>query len=331
MLGMETKKSERLWTHLHWLTVLAEQGSFTSAALRLSVSKAAMSQRIAELERAAGVPLVTRTTRSVQLTEAGRQLVDRTRTAFDHIADSFAGIQDLAASPRGLLRVTAPVAFAQQQLVGRLPRFLHEFAEIRLELDLADGIRSLAGEGFDLAIRHTEVPPDTHVAWKLCQTRSVLVASPAYLRQFAPPSHPQDLAQHKHLHYPRPQSTAAWTFERLGARKAQPERIAVPVRAVFVANNSEVLRDMALADAGMAVLPDFSAQTALQAGQLIHVLPEWTPVGTFGSGIYAIRPYAAHVPRTVQALVAFLRQEFKGGFGTTRDRAQAGSRSVGLS
>src|SRR5256885_1921472 len=84
-------KAEALWSHLHWLVVLEQQGSFTSAAARLGVSKAAMSQRVAELERAAGVALVTRTTRSVRLTEAGQRLVDETRGAFEHIADSFAG------------------------------------------------------------------------------------------------------------------------------------------------------------------------------------------------------------------------------------------------
>src|SRR5690625_8007856 len=83
-----------LWAPLHWLTVLDQQGSFTAAAARLGVSKAAVSQRIAELERVAGVPLVRRTTRSVQLTDAGRQLVHNTRDAFDQIAGSFSRIRD---------------------------------------------------------------------------------------------------------------------------------------------------------------------------------------------------------------------------------------------
>src|SRR5471032_3343351 len=114
---METQRVEALWTHLYWLTILAQQGSYTSAAARLGVSKAAMSQRIVELERAAGVTLVQRTTRSVRLTEAGQRLVDDTRTHYEQIAESFASVRDLAGVPRGLLRVTAPVAFARQQLV----------------------------------------------------------------------------------------------------------------------------------------------------------------------------------------------------------------------
>src|SRR3954468_23830212 len=157
---MENQKIEALWTHLHGLTVLAQQGSYTAAAQRLGVSKAAMSQRIAELERAAGVPLVQRTTRSVRLTEAGQRLVDDMRDPFERIAHSFAGVRDLAGVPTGLLRLTAPVVFARQQLVPRLADFLRAYPEVRLELDLSDRLTSLAMEGFDLAIRHTAAAPD---------------------------------------------------------------------------------------------------------------------------------------------------------------------------
>ena len=180
---MDAQKITALWGHLHWLSVLAQQGSYTAAAARLSVSKAAVSQRIAELERAARVPLVQRTTRSVRLTEAGQRLVDDTRASFEQIAQSFAQVRDLAEQPSGLLRVTAPVALARQQLMPLFTEFLRLHPQVRIELDMADRLRSLATEGFDLAIRHSERAPDTHVAWTLCDTASVLVASRSYLRR----------------------------------------------------------------------------------------------------------------------------------------------------
>ncbi|WP_198971819.1 LysR family transcriptional regulator [Xylophilus sp. ASV27] len=307
---MDRQNIETLWSHLHWLTVLGQQGSFTAAAARLGVSKAAMSQRIAELERAAGVPLVRRTTRSVRLTEAGERLVDDTRGAFEQIAHSFAGVRDLAGAPRGLLRVTAPVAFARQQLVPRLPDFLRAYPEVRLELDLSDRLRSLAMEGFDLAVRHAAAPPDTHVAWTLAPTRSVLAASRAYLRRRGTPATPAELAGHDCLHYPRAQDTPVWTLRH----GAQGERVSVPVAGPFAANNSEALRDAAAAGLGIALLPDFSAQSGLQAGRLVEVLPGWQPVDAFGERLYAIRPYSAHVPRAVEAFVAYLRQAFAAGF-----------------
>ncbi len=310
--AMDRDRSEPLWSHLHGLTVLAQQGSYTAAARRLGVSKAGMSQRIAELEREAGVALVQRTTRSVRLTEAGQRLVDETRGAFDAIASSFVGVRDLAAVPRGRLRVTAPVALARQQLLPQLAEFLRAQPELRIELDLSDRLSALASEGFDLAIRHTATPPDTHVAWPLCRTHSLLVASRAYLRRRGTPADPQALAEHDCLYYPR-QEQPAWHFVAAGAA-ADAARLSVPVRGPFAANNSEALRDAALAGLGIALLPDFSAQHALRAGRLLPVLPQWRPVGAFGEHIYAIRPYAAQVPRAVTVLVAWLRDRFAGGF-----------------
>jgi DNA-binding transcriptional LysR family regulator len=311
---MDQQKIGAFWTHLHWLSVLAQQGSYTAAAARLGVSKAAMSQRIAELERAAKVPLVQRTTRSMRLTEAGQKLVDDTRTAFEHIEHSFAQVRDLAEQPSGLVRVTAPVALARQQLVPLLTDFLKAHHGVRLELDMSDRLRSLATEGFDLAIRHTEQAPDTHVAWPLCTTESVLVATRAYLRRHGEPAHPHEVVNHHCLHYPRAQEAPVWTFAASGTRPRR-ERITVPVNGPFSANNSEALREAALSGAGIALLPDFSAQAALRQGKLVRVLPQWRAVGAFAPTIHAIRPYSPHVPRAVAALVAHLRQGLAAGFG----------------
>ena len=307
----DTRRIETLWSHVHWLSVLGTLGSFTAAAQRLGVSKAAMSQRIADLERAAGVPLVLRTTRSVRLTEAGQQLADATGSAFAQISTAFAGIKDLAAMPRGRLRVTAPVALARQQIVPRLPAFLRAHPEVRIELDLSDRLVPLAQEGYDLAIRHSPAPPDTHVAWTLCATRSLLVASRAYLRRRGTPAEPADLAQHDCLHYLRPGEPPAW---QLAPLDGAGQKITVPVSGCLAANNSEALREAALAGLGIALLPDFSAQAALRAGKLVAVLPAWQSVGSFGEQLYAIRPYSPYVPRAGQALVGFLREARAGGF-----------------
>ena len=316
---MDIRRIETLWSHVHWLCVLGTLGSFTQAAQRLGVSKAAMSQRITELERAAGVPLVLRTTRSVRLTEAGQQLADATGGAFEAIGTAFAGIKDLAATPRGRLRLTAPVALARQQIVPLLPAFLRAHPEVRLDLDLSDRLVPLAQEGYDLAIRHTHAPPETHTAWALCDTRSLLVASRAYLRRRGTPAAPADLAQHDCLHYLRPGDAPAWQLAPVdGTADPAPSLtlpITIPIAGPFAANNSEALREAALAGLGIALLPDFSAQAALRAAKLVPVLPAWRPVGNFGDRLYAIRPYSPYVPRAVQALVAHLRLGLQAGFG----------------
>ncbi|HSI60431.1 MAG TPA: LysR family transcriptional regulator [Ideonella sp.] len=301
-------------TDLHLLTVLAQTRSFTQAARRLGISKASVSMRVAELERAAGLPLVRRTTRSVALTEAGQQLVEDTRAAFDRIEQGFANARDLAGNPRGLVRVTAPVALGRQRVAPVLPAFLQRFPEIRLELDLNDRFANLSQEGFDLAIRHTGTPPETHVAWALCESRSLLVASAAYLQRRGSPAHPAELASHDCLLYLR-HGAQRWAFEAGAAARRRVEPVSVAVSGPLKANNSEVLREAVLSGLGIGLLPDFSAMDELRTRRLVPVLPGWKPVGFFGERLYAIRPWAAQVPRAVQCLVEHLRQSFAAGFG----------------
>ncbi|WP_342616699.1 LysR family transcriptional regulator [Rhodoferax sp. GW822-FHT02A01] len=310
---MKEQNIESLWSHIYWLATLAGQGSYTAAAERLNVSKAAMSQRIAELERIAGVSLVQRTTRSVRLTEAGQRLVDETQSSFEHIAQSFDQVKDMAETPRGLVRITAPVAFARQQLVPQLPAFFKDFPEVRIELDMSDRLRSLGKEGFDLAVRHAASPPETHVAWPLCKTETLLVATPGYLRRAGEVKEPADLRNHNCLHYPRANESAAWTFEARNSR-ATDALVTVQVSGCLAANNSESLRDAALSGLGIALLPDFTAQSHIRSGKLVGVLPKWRSVRAFAEHLYLIRPYSPHVPRTVAVLVKHLRQRFAGGF-----------------
>lgn len=318
--GMTAIPSTPLWAHVHALGLVAQLGSFTQAAERLSLSKAAVSQRIAELERSVGVPLLQRTTRSVRLTEAGRQLVEETSAGFAQIEHGLAAVRDLAQQPRGLLRVSAPVALGRQQVAPQLEPFLRAWPGIRVDLDLSDRLVNLAHEGFDLGVRHTSTPPDSHVAWKLCASRTLLVATPAYLRRRGVPEHPGDLAAHDCVAYLRP-GPAVWPFERLPVRgpraaaAAEPERVRVTVSGALRVNNSEVLRDAVLAGLGIGLLPDFSAAAALKAGRLRELLPLWRPIGFFGDAVYAMRPWSPQVPRAARALVEHLRAALASGFG----------------
>jgi len=310
------QRIDLLWPQVHVLTLLAQLGSFTRVAQRLSLSKAAVSQRLAELERAVGQPLVQRTTRSVRLTDAGQRLVEQTTDSFEQITRSVAEARDLAEEPRGLVRVTAPVALGRQFIAPQIEVFLRAQPDIRIELDLSDRLVTLAHEGFDLAIRHTSAPPDTHVAWKLCESLSLLVASKAYLRRHGSPAHPSELVAHACLPYLRA-GPALWKFELAGSPRRQrgdPERVSVIVHGPLRANNSELVRSAALAGLGIALLPDFSAAAELRSGRLTQVLPRWQPVGFFGDSIYALRPWSPRTPKAVQVLVEHLRGAFTAGF-----------------
>jgi len=303
---MKEMKTDALWDHLHWLTVLAEQGSFTRAAERLDVSKAAMSQKIKELEEMAGILLVQRTTRSVRLTSAGEKLVEELREPFARIEQSFFSVRDTAGPVRGLVRITAPVAFARQQLVPIIGEFLHDYPQVRLQLEVTDRIVSLSSEGFDLAIRHSDTLPETHVALPLCETRTLLVASPAYLKRQGWPLTPQDLTRHNCLYYPRGVESPRWRF----AITADGEPVQVRIQGSFATNNSESIRDAALQGLGIAMLPDFSAREALASGALQQVLPAWQPIDAFAARLWMVRPWAAQVPRAVTTFTHWLRARF---------------------
>ncbi|MFY7864099.1 LysR substrate-binding domain-containing protein [Roseateles sp.] len=305
-------RQDLLWGQLHALTVIAQLGSFTKAAQRLGLSKAAISQRISELERSMGATLVARTTRSVRLSEAGLRLVEDTEASFAHISRTLNATRDAVGQARGLLRVTAPVALGRQHIAPALRAFFKQYPEIRIELDLSDRLVPLAQEGFDLAVRHCSAPPDSHVAVKLCASRALLVASPGYLKQADSITHPQELSEHACLPYLRP-GPAVWLFEHQAASD-EPQRLRVPVQGPLRASNSEILRDAALDGLGLTLLPDFSAAPALQSGALVEVLPDWRPVGFFGDAIYAVYPWTSHTPRPLRLLIDHLRQVLSPGF-----------------
>lgn len=311
---MSTDQLSPLVADLYLLTVLASTKSFTETARRLGTSKASVSMRISELERTAGVLLVRRTTRSVGLTESGQLLVADMQPAFERISGSYSAARDLVGKPRGLVRVTAPVALGRQHLAPCVADFLKRFPDIHIELELTDRFVNFTNEGFDLAIRHTNVVPETHVAWVLCETRSVLVASADYLARRGVPAHPNDLTAHDCLLY-LGNHAGSWTFARTGKRKPT-ERVGVNITGSLKANNSEVLRDALLAGLGIGLLPDFSLTPSPTAGHppLVQVLPDWQVQGFFGDRIYALRPWSSQVPKAVQCLVEHLRESFAQGF-----------------
>ena len=309
---MATDQIAPLVADIYLLTALAETRSFTQTAKRLGVSKASVSMRINALEKAVGLPLVRRTTRHVMLTEAGHNLVENAAPAFDRISAGFLAVKDLSDVPRGTVRVTAPVAFGRQHLAPVLPAFLRQYPEVRIDLELVDRLVNLAHEGFDLAIRHTDHPPESYIAWELCSSRSMLVASPQYLQTHGEPRHPRDLSDHACVTYLGNRTYETWSFVREGRRQsAQP--IVIPIRTNFRANNSEVLRQAVLEGVGIGMLPDFSAVTTPPNG-LVEVLPSWRVHGFFGGKLYALRPWSAHVPQSVKCLVEFLRDKYSQGF-----------------
>ena len=316
---------------------VVDTGSFVGAAEPLDMSKAAVSRYVADLEARLGVRLLHRTTRRLSLTEDGEVFYLRCKELLGGLDAAEAEVTARSGDAVGQLRVNAPVSFGILYLAPVWAAFKARHPQVSFDVTLSDRVVDIVEEGFDLAIRHTNTPPETHVAWVLCETRSLLVASPQYLARRGQPLHPSDLASHDCLLYLRDSHAGRWTFARpasvSGKRKPAAdavERVGVHVAGSLKANNSEVLRDALLAGLGIGLLPDFSLPPAPEgsAPPLVQVLPDWQVQGFFGERIYALRPWSAQVPKAVECLVAHLRQSFAQGFAGIRSRRLTGHGGV---
>jgi DNA-binding transcriptional LysR family regulator len=206
--------------------------------------------------------------------------------------------QAQAASPRGLVRLAAPMSFGLTRVAPILPEFLAAFPDIAVDLHLSDAIVDLVGEGFDAALRIAALPDSSLVARRLCDVRRHIVGAPAYFDWRGRPSHPLQLAEHRCLGYAYLQTPHLWHFANAGGETASV-RVDGPLRA----NNGDALMQALLAGLGVAILPDFIVETALADGRLEAVLPEWTlPVG----GLHLLTPPGRLRPKRVEALATFL-------------------------
>jgi DNA-binding transcriptional LysR family regulator len=280
-------------------TLVVEQGSFSGAARRLGLVKSAVSKRVDRLERRLGVKLLQRSTRALSMTEAGQALHARTQQSMALLEEARNELANLHQAPRGLLRVTASVAFGRLCVAPLLPDFLKAYPDVRVQLALLDRMVDLAEEGYDLALRLTRTPPDAVVARPLMPIRYVVCAAPAYLAGRAV-AHPRDLAGLNCLAYGYQAPAGDWSFQR-GA-----ERDTVKARGNVIVNSSEVVRDLMLAGVGVGLVARYAVEAELREGRLVPLLPDWTPAGTFGPTAWAMWLPQPHLPPKIRAFVEFL-------------------------
>lgn len=264
-------------------TKVVETRSFTGAAEQLGLPKSTVSRKLAQLEERLGVRLVQRTTRKLALTEIGEAYYERCARIVGDLAAAEQLVTDMQSTPRGRVRVTAPIDLSMRHLGAICARFVAAHPDVNVELEASDRVADLIEEGFDVAVRFGTLQESTLIARRLCKIETLLVAAPAYLARRGAPAIVDDLEEHERVLFTPSPRVQSWTLVHGDATY----EFGRPVR--FSSNNVGAARDAVLAGAGIALLAEFMVADDIAAGRLVPVLRDWRSRAIDAHAVYPAR------------------------------------------
>ncbi|HEU4773043.1 MAG TPA: LysR family transcriptional regulator [Lysobacter sp.] len=276
-------------------------GSFVGAADALGLSKAAVSRHVAELEARLGVRLLHRTTRRLSLTDDGQRFHARATELLDDASELEAETSSSSGEAAGVLRINAPLTFGNLHLAPLWPAFLDANPKVALDVTLNDRVVDLVEEGYDVAVRITNLRSSQLVSRRLAGTRIVLCASPAYLAEHGTPAHPGELVEHQVVSYAYWSGGDDWRFD------GPDGEARVRVRPRMHTNSGDTCRVAALHGEGVILQPDFIVGDDLRRGDLVELMPEYRSIEL---GIHAVYASRKHLPMKTRRLVDFLVEAF---------------------
>jgi len=277
-------------------------GSFTAAAKALGHSTSYVSKEISRLEKRLGSRLLNRTTRTISLTDAGRAYFERCSQIVIDAENAERSISQLQDMPRGLLRVNAPVSFSSVYLLDYLSEFMNRFTEITLEVEFNDRMIDVVAEGYDVVIRAGKIEDSNLVARKFTTSKSVVVASPGYLKKYGRPSEVSELEQHACLAYSLVANPTAWDFVKDGRHTT------VNINPRLMGNNAELEVAMAVNGVGIGRIPLFCCEKEIAKGALEIILADYEQPEI---GVYAVYPHRQYLTAKVRVFVDFLVDKFE--------------------
>ena len=276
------------------LVKVVQAGSFTRAAEAMHTQKAHLSRVVTNLERELGVRLLERTTRSLSLTEVGREIFERAVGILGAVEDAERVAQRMLAEPRGVLKLTCGVEFGMIAVGRWIDAYLQRYPQVSVDADFTGRVIDIVHEGFDLAIRVGELPDSRLAARRLGELHYGLFASPDYLARRGIPGSPEELAQHDLLVFTAGSHRVGWRL----VQGSENRRIEAPARLRI--NNSFAVRDAAIQGLGIAQLPALVANAALSSAQLTRVLPDWHPPAV---PVHALFPSNRYLTPKVRAFI----------------------------
>jgi DNA-binding transcriptional LysR family regulator len=279
----------------------AESGSFSAAGRLYGLSPASVSRHVNELETDLGAALLHRSTRALGLTESGATYLRDARDILASVKQAEVAATEQQDQVRGVLRVHSRRMFGVSVLSRMQPAFQKEHPDLTVELHLSETSVRLREDGFDLDFRIAPPQESGLVRRRLFQSRRILVAAPEYLADHPPLTQPRDILDHTCLIYWLTHEPVYWRFRT----EAGDEEFTVPTR--FASNNGLVLLDMARAGRGIALLDEYTVSGDIEAGRLIHVLPDVEVTNTtFEEGIFVTYLQTPYVPAKLRLYIDFV-------------------------
>ncbi|KIC07674.1 hypothetical protein RA19_23095 [Leisingera sp. ANG-M1] len=283
------------------VTEVARLGSFAAASTELRLSAASVSRVVADLEADLGVRLINRTTRQMNLTDAGLEFVQRSSGLLEEVANMRNAVHERHAAPRGRLRVSCVAAFGNECLAPVLPEFMDRFPELEVSLEISNRTVDLIEEHFDVAIRVGPLQDSSLVAKKIFSQKVVFVATPEFFRQYGVPKSLEEIRSLPSV----TQISGEWgrsqrfTYETSSVEFEAPQRCTV--------SSSVAAKNAALSGNCYTMLGDFMVASDISENRLVRLLPEYKPVE---QPIYAVYPQRHYLPQKTRVFVDYLSQKF---------------------
>lgn len=278
---------------------VVDAGSFSAAARLLGLPTSTVSTRVARLERRLGVTLLQRTTRRLNLTDAGSLYYRHAATGLGYMLDAEAAVTESIGEPKGLLRVTAPADIGDDLLADIVRQMHRRYPKVGIDLVLVSRYVDLVAEGVDVAIRTGSLKDSTLIAKNIGLARWAPFASPDYLAVATLPDSPQALRHHCCLQF-TPLGKESWTLSGEGGS------VTVPLPGLVMINDVRVIRAMALAGEGVALLPEYLCRAECAAGRLVRLLPDWHAKA---DPVHLVYPRQRFMPPKLRAFIDLAGEE----------------------